>query len=51
MPKQHSRPAYQLYEASGQAKVRIDGRDHYLGLYGTAVSRQRYDDLIAEWLE
>jgi site-specific recombinase XerD len=30
--------------------VRIDGKDHYLGEYGTAESRAEYDRLIAEWL-
>jgi len=25
------KPAYQHHKATGQAKVRIDGKDHYLG--------------------
>lgn len=50
MPKQLTKPSYQLHKATGQGKVRIDGRDHYLGTYGTPESRERYDDLIAEWL-
>ena len=48
MPKQIRRPAYQLHKATGQAKVRIDGRDFYLGLYGSPESRERYDELVAE---
>jgi site-specific recombinase XerD len=43
-------PSYCLHKASGQAVVRIDGTDHYLGKYGTAESRAEYDRLIAEWL-
>ena len=44
------RPTYTLHKSSGQARVRIGGRDHYLGEYGSQESRDRYDDLIAEWL-
>jgi hypothetical protein len=43
-------PSYCLHKASGQAVVRIDGTDHYLGKYGTPESRAEYDRLIAEWL-
>ena len=51
MPRQKSlRPAYQLHKHSGQAKVRIDGRDYYLGPYGSQESRHKYDDLLTEWL-
>jgi integrase len=48
MPKR--KPRYQHHKASGQARARIDGRDYYLGPYGSPESRDRYDDLIAEWL-
>jgi hypothetical protein len=48
MPKKR-KPKYALHKPSGQARVRIEGTDHYLGAYGTPVSRERYDDLIAEW--
>jgi integrase len=48
MPKKR-KPKYALHKPSGQARVRIDGRDYYLGAYGTPESRERYDDLIAEW--
>lgn len=50
MPRKLSVPAYQLHKATGQAKVRIDGKDHYLGVHGTATSRERYDELITDWL-
>src|SRR5262245_49120168 len=35
---------------SGQAVVRIQGRDHYLGPFGTPAARAAYDRLVAEWL-
>ncbi|MEJ7591122.1 MAG: site-specific integrase [Planctomycetaceae bacterium] len=43
-------PTYSKNRASGHAKVRIDGRDHYLGPYGSEESRKLYDELIARWL-
>lgn len=43
-------PKYRKHRASGQAVVTIAGRDHYLGPYGTKVSRLEYDRLITEWL-
>jgi integrase len=42
-------PSYCLHKGTGQAVVRIDGRDHYLGAFGTKESRHRYNQLIAEW--
>ena len=42
-------PAYQLHRASGQARVRIQGFDHYLGPHGLPESHERYQDLVAEW--
>jgi integrase len=43
-------PSYCLHRASGQAVVRIDGRDHYLGKHGTPESEERYRRLIARYL-
>ena len=43
------KPAYCLHTATGQARVRIGGKDHYLGRYGSPEARERYDDLIREW--
>jgi integrase len=43
-------PSYRLHKPSQQAVVTINGRDHYLGRFGSAESRQDYDRLIAEWL-
>jgi len=42
-------PAYCLHKASGQAVVRIDGVDHYLGPYGSDQSHELYERTIAEW--
>ena len=44
-----SKPGYLHHKPTGQARVRIDGKDHYLGPYGSPESRERYEDLIAEW--
>lgn len=50
MPKTNQPPKYRKHKASGNAVVTINGKDNYLGPYGTAASRQRYDRLIAEYL-
>lgn len=50
MPKSlHKKPAYLFHKPSGQARVRIDGKDIYLGEYGSSASREKYDELIAAW--
>jgi integrase len=43
-------PSYCHHRATGQAVVRLDGRDYYLGKYGSTASRAEYDRLIAQWL-
>ena len=45
----HRNPKYRKHRASGQAVVTIDGRDHYLGPYGTKASHNEFDRLIGEW--
>ena len=51
MPRtQKGIPCYCLHRPSGKAVVRLNGRDHYLGSYGTEESRLAYDRKIAEWL-
>ncbi len=51
MPKlANSLPKYRRHKASGQAIVTLDGKDFYLGTYGTKSSKVEYDRLIAEWL-
>ncbi|MFK8115618.1 MAG: hypothetical protein AB8B91_25700 [Rubripirellula sp.] len=42
-------PDYRLH-ATGQATVRLSGKDIYLGKYGTAASRAKYDEVVQEWL-
>src|SRR5437764_11057991 len=42
-------PSYCLHRASGQAVVRIGGKDYYLGKYNTLESKAEYNRLIAEW--
>lgn len=49
MPKLKQTPSYRLHKPSGQAVVRIDGHDHYLGAHNTEQSRERYNRLVAEW--
>jgi integrase len=44
-------PKYRLHKTSGRAVVTLDGRDVYLGKYGTEASKANYDRLIREWLE
>jgi hypothetical protein len=51
MSARHPRtPSYRRHKPSGQAVVTLDGRDIYLGGYGTRESRTEFDRLLAEWL-
>lgn len=43
-------PKYRQYRPKNLAVVRLNGKDFYLGSYGSAESHRRYDALIAEWL-
>lgn len=47
--KQGKVPSYCHHKASGQAVVRINGRDHYIGRYGSDESHAQYERLICEW--
>ena len=50
MPRKTGRvPSYCLHKASGRAVVRINGRDFYLGPYGSDESHAEYERLLAEW--
>ena len=53
-PGSHSAPArtpsYRLHKPTRQAVVTLNGRDLYLGVYGSPESRAEYGRLIAEWL-
>ena len=48
MAKSRRIPAYVNHKPTGQARVRIDGKDHYLGKYGSPESHEKYDELVAE---
>src|SRR5687768_15282969 len=51
MPKlKHALPKYRLHRASGQAVVTLQGRDHYLGPYGSEGSYRARDSLVSQWL-
>ena len=42
-------PKYRHYKPKDLAVVRLDGKDHYLGKYGSEESREKYRRLVAEW--
>ncbi|MFM9963357.1 MAG: tyrosine-type recombinase/integrase [Planctomycetaceae bacterium] len=49
MPRpRNSVPSYILHKSSGQARVRINGRDHLLGPFGSDESRIKYGKLISQ---
>ena len=43
-------PSYRLHKPTGQAVVRLDGRDYYLGRHGSEASQEKYRRTVAEWL-
>lgn len=43
-------PKYRKHKPSGRAVVTLDGKDHYLGKYGTAASEKNYRRLISEYV-
>jgi hypothetical protein len=50
MPKlTNETPKYRRH-ASGNARVRINGKDIYLGPYGTSESKREYNRIVGEWL-
>ena len=50
MPRRECKPpTYGLHRATGQARVVINGKSHYLGRYGSPESRVNYARLVAEW--
>ena len=49
MPE-HRIPKLSHHKASGQAIVRLNGKDFYLGPWGSRVARIEYDRRVAEWL-
>jgi integrase len=49
-PAHRKVPSYCYHKASGQAVVRINSKDIYLGVYGSPASKEKYQRVIAEWL-
>jgi integrase len=43
-------PSYRLHKPTGQAVVTLNGRDFYLGQFGSPGSRAEYDRTIVEWI-
>jgi len=43
-------PAMRLHSRSGNARVRIGGTECWLGPWGSAEARLRYDELVAAWI-
>ena len=43
-------PAYRLHKPTGQAVVRLNGRDFYLGKHGSEASHEVYRRTVAGWL-
>jgi integrase len=46
MPRSKGIPAYCLHKHTGQARVRLDGQDVYLGVHGSDESRRKYEELV-----
>ncbi len=45
-----STPSYRLHRPTNKAVVTLNGRDFYLGPYGSPGSRAEYNRLVGEWL-
>ncbi len=43
-------PAYRHHKARGLAVVTLNGKNIYLGPYGTSASKAEYDRVISEWI-
>ena len=46
----HLLPQMRLHAQSGHARVRIDGRTHWLGRFGSLEAQAAYGRLIAQYL-
>ncbi len=44
-----SLPKYSFHKVTGQARVRLNGKDYWLGKNDSKESRQRYAELLLEW--
>lgn len=43
-------PKYRHHRSSGQAYVVINGKDVWLGTYGSKGSRNKYHAVLSEWI-
>lgn len=43
-------PGYLLHKPTNQARVVIKGQTFYLGVYGSSESRQKYQEILSEYL-
>src|SRR5262249_57417136 len=50
MPRPKGIPAYGLHKPTGQARVRIDGKDVYLGPHGSEESRRKYEQIVRKMI-
>ena len=48
--RRHSLPQMRLHSGSGHARVRLNGKEHWLGKFGSPEAQAAYDRLIAEYL-
>ena len=48
--RRHFLPQVRLHSGSGHARVRINGTEHWLGLFGSPEAQAAYDRLLAEYL-
>jgi len=48
MPKKT--PSLRLHRPSGRAVVTLDGKDYYVGAFGSPESQETYHRLLAEWM-
>ena len=49
MPRKR-KPKYALHKATGQARIRLSGKDYYLGTYDSEESHLKYEELVGRWL-
>ncbi len=49
MGRAKKEPAYLKHQGSGQARVRVDGRDVYLGPFGSPESKKKYREVLQKW--
>jgi hypothetical protein len=49
MPRNKGIPSYRLHKARNCAVVTLNGKNFYLGPYGSPESKKKYARMIAEW--